>query len=139
MLWFNFCQWLFFFKPVDFFQTSSIFLNQFIYQLSEKGFIFWGVVKNRGMVFFGGLKTIKLIRKNYEKLSVPTFLPSSFPSLHPSPSYHLPSLHPPKTKDKEKGLKSLKTKPNITKNWYNRVKRNLLRNVMSLKLVMSFL
>ena len=42
----------------------------------------------------------------------------------------------PKTKDKEKGLKSLKTKPNITKKWYNRVKRNLLRNVNSLKLVM---
>ena len=30
-------------------------------------------------------------------------------------------------KKTKKGLKSLKTKPNITKKWYNRVKRNLLR------------
>ena len=45
---------LIFFEPVCFFQTRNIILNQLIYQLSEKGFLSFGVrFKNRGMAFWG--------------------------------------------------------------------------------------
>ena len=49
-----------FFKPAHFFltslffQTRNIMLNQLIYQLSEKGFLSFGVwFKNRGVAFWG--------------------------------------------------------------------------------------
>ena len=46
MLWFKFYLWFEFFKPGLSFQTVLKFLNQFLYQLSEKGpFPFWGVVE----------------------------------------------------------------------------------------------
>ena len=62
-LWFNFALGSIFFKTSSFFsnqivlfffQTRNIILNHLICQLSEKGFLSFGVwFKNRGMAFWG--------------------------------------------------------------------------------------
>ena len=82
MLWFNFQISLLFETGLFFFKTG---INRL-----KRAFIFWGVVKNRGIVFWGGggEKNNRKIRGNF-----PTQRPYSLYNLH-GPPLICPSPYP---------------------------------------------